>query len=274
MATESEAARLMAWHAATSEGRRAAVSAHRVAGQAIFVRGRGPIDVEGHPDSRRIRLSERLAGRAVLSRREALRNRRRDFRGAADGDCARVVPVKRIDHRQLRRVLGRRSHRAAPAGRRWSHRLPGDGLPRRSDDGDSAEAAGAQSRGGLSGGFPCASSRCAAVVRAARHPHHHQRRRRESARLPRRRRGARGRSRHRRSRQGRRSSSATICIGNLDALLASGEPLVNMDTGQALSEIRRARAVGECVHRRRGNREGARARRERRSSPAASPTRR
>ena len=38
---------------------------------------------------------------------------------------------------------------------------------------------------------------------------------------------------------------------NIDELLASGEPLVNMDTGQALSEVRRARAVGERVSRRR-----------------------
>ena len=54
-----------------------AVSAHRVAGQAVLVRSRSTIDIESDPDSRRIRIPEGLAGRALLSRREAVRDRRR-----------------------------------------------------------------------------------------------------------------------------------------------------------------------------------------------------
>ena len=73
-----------------------AVSAHGVSGEALFVRGRGAVDVESDSDSRRIRLSEGLACRTVLSRRQALRDRRGYVGGAADGHCAGVVPVKRI----------------------------------------------------------------------------------------------------------------------------------------------------------------------------------
>ena len=77
MATESEAARLLAWHAAALRDEGAAVSAHRVAGEAVLLRSGGAIDIEGHPDSRRIWISERLSGRAVLPRREVVRDRGR-----------------------------------------------------------------------------------------------------------------------------------------------------------------------------------------------------
>ena len=95
MATEIEAARLMAWHAATLRDQGQPYL--RVASQAkLHCVGSGsPLDIESHPDSRRIWLLEGLAGRAVLSRREAVRNRRRHIRGAAHGDCSRAVQVKR-----------------------------------------------------------------------------------------------------------------------------------------------------------------------------------
>ena len=46
---------------------------------------------------------------------------------------------------------------------------------------DPAEAAGAQSGRGISGGLSLSPAGRAAGVRSARHPHHHERRRRESA---------------------------------------------------------------------------------------------
>ena len=72
MATESEAARLLAWHAATLRRRRPPVFAHCVTGEAVFVRGGRAFDVEGHSDPRRIWISERLARRTFLPRCEAL----------------------------------------------------------------------------------------------------------------------------------------------------------------------------------------------------------
>ena len=58
MATESEAARLMAWHAASLRDQGAPYL--RIASQAklYLVRSCSPLDVESHPDSRRIWLSE------------------------------------------------------------------------------------------------------------------------------------------------------------------------------------------------------------------------
>ena len=80
-------------------------------------------------------------------------------------------------HRQLRRFLGRRSRR------RRARQVEGgpidylvDGLPRRSDDGDSAEAAGAQTRRGLSGRLSlrifatCCRRACSAASASSRMP--------------------------------------------------------------------------------------------------------
>ena len=154
--------------------------------------------------------------------------------------------------------------RAAPPGRRRSHRLPGHGLPRRSDDGDPAEAARAQAGSGLSGRLSrCSCATCcpscvergirvitnaggvnplgcrAAVEALAKELGVADR---VKVAIVRRRRSL--------------SEISTRCS-------ASGEPLVNMDTGQPLVRCSPARAVGERVHRRRRHRQGAGARRQR-----------
>jgi hypothetical protein len=95
MATESEAARLMAWHAATLRDQGRAVSA--IASQAklysseVAVRSTSKaIQIHGGYGYLKDSPVERF-----LSRREVVRNRRRHFRGAAHGDCSRAVQVKR-----------------------------------------------------------------------------------------------------------------------------------------------------------------------------------
>ena len=190
MATENEAARLLAWHAAALRDAGRAVSAHRVAGEAVLVRSRDAIDVESHSDSRRIRISEGLSGRAVLPRREVVRDRRRDVGGAANGDCARAVQVKRT-------II-------ANCGGFW-----GDDpcAPRRQVEGGPidylvmdylAEVTMAilqkQRARNPAAGYPADFIShlrdVLPVVRAARHQNHHECRRRQPARLPCRGRGA------------------------------------------------------------------------------------
>ena len=116
--------------------------------------------------------------------------------------------------------------------------------------------------GRLSGRFHLTSSRRPAGVRAARHQNHHERRRRQSARLPRRGRGACRRSERRRQSEGRdRLRRRSVSEHRRPARV--GRAARQHGYRSAAVRRSRARSVGERVPRRRRHREGARARRER-----------
>ena len=86
MATEIEAARPARLEAAwlKDQGRDYGLVGGR--GQAVRVRGQLAGDERGHPDPRRLRLRDRLPGRALHARREADRDRGGDQPGPAPGD--------------------------------------------------------------------------------------------------------------------------------------------------------------------------------------------
>ena len=88
MAMQIEAARHLVYERGPDEGRRRAVQEGVGHGQALRLRGRDVGDDEGDPGPRRDRLHAGASGRAVLPRREADRDRRRDLGDPADGDRA------------------------------------------------------------------------------------------------------------------------------------------------------------------------------------------
>ena len=93
MATAIEAARLLTYRAGWMKDQGKRVTKESAMAKLFASETAVRVCQRSRADSRRLRLHQRLSGREVLSRREALHHRRRHQRDPAHGDRAAVAEV-------------------------------------------------------------------------------------------------------------------------------------------------------------------------------------